>query len=66
MLFDLYAECLFKEALEGKGDFKIGIRITETVKYVDDQLLLAKAEETLQVMTDRLVERGNNNERKSV
>jgi hypothetical protein len=42
VLFNLYSECLTKEALEGFGDFKIGGQIIHTVKYGDDLVLLAK------------------------
>jgi len=35
ILFNLYSECLTKEALEGFGDFKIGGKIIHTVKYAD-------------------------------
>ena len=34
ILFNLYNECLTKEALEGSGDLKINI--IQTVKYADD------------------------------
>ena len=40
ILFDLYSECLTKEALD--GDFKIGEQIIQTVKYADDLVLMAK------------------------
>ena len=42
ILFNLYSECLTKEALEGFGDFKIGGQIIHTVKHADDRVLLAK------------------------
>jgi len=42
ILFNLYSECLTKEALEGFGDFKIGGQIINTLKYADDLVLLAK------------------------
>ena len=32
ILFNLYSECLTKEALEGFGDFKIGGQIIHTVR----------------------------------
>ena len=32
ILFNVYSECLTKEALEGCGDFKIGGQIIHTVK----------------------------------
>jgi hypothetical protein len=41
-LFNLYSECLTKEALEGFGVFKIGGQIIHTVKYADVLVLLAK------------------------
>ena len=54
ILFNLYSECLTKEALEGFGDFKIGGQIIHSVKYADDLVLLAKEEKVLQDMTDKL------------
>ena len=42
ILFNLYSECLTKEALEGFGDFKIDGQIIKTLKYADDLVLLAK------------------------
>jgi len=58
VLFNLYSECLNKEALEGFGDFKIGGKIIHTVKYADDLVLLAKGENVLQKMIDKLIEIG--------
>jgi len=58
ILFNLYSECLTKEALEGFGDFKIGGQIIHTVKYADDLLLLAKEVKVLQDMIDKLNEIG--------
>jgi hypothetical protein len=58
ILFNLYSECLTKEDLEGFGDCKIGGQITNTVKYVDGLVLLAKEEMVLQDMTDKLTETG--------
>ena len=55
ILFNLYSECLTKEALEGFGDFKIGGPIIHTVKYTDELVLLAKEENLLQDMTDKLI-----------
>jgi hypothetical protein len=49
ILFKLYSESLTKEALEGFGDFKIGRKIINTLKYADDFVLLAKEEKVLQV-----------------
>jgi len=50
IMFNLYSECLTKEALEDYGDFKIRGHIIHTVKYADDLVLLAKEEEVLQDM----------------
>jgi len=58
ILFNLYSECLTKEALDGLGDFNIGGQIIETVKYADDLVLMAKEETVLQDMIDKLIETG--------
>ena len=58
ILFNLYSECLTKEALKGFGDFKIGGQIIHTVKYADDLVLLAKEEKVLQDVIDKLIETG--------
>jgi len=58
ILFNLYSECLTKEALDGLGDFKIGGATIHTVKYADDLVLLAKEEKVLQDMTGELIEIG--------
>ena len=58
ILFNLYNECLTKEALEAFGDFKIGGQIIHTVKYADEFVLLAKEEKVLQDMIDKLTEIG--------
>ena len=50
ILFNLYSECLNKEALDGLGDFNIGGQIIETVKYADDRVLMAKEGMVLQSM----------------
>ena len=47
---------LYEEALKGLGDFKIGGQIIHTVKYADDLVLLAKEENVLQDMVDKLIE----------
>ena len=52
ILFNLYSECLTKEALDGLGDFNIGGQIIHTVKYADDLVLMAKEEKVLQGMID--------------
>ena len=56
ILFNLYSECLTKEALEGFGDFKMDGQIIHTVKYADDLVLLAEEIKLLQDMTDKLTE----------
>ena len=58
ILFNLYSECLAKEALDGLGDFNIGGQIIQTVKYADDLVLMAKEETVLQGMIDKLIETG--------
>jgi len=58
ILFNLYSECLTKEALNGLGDFNIRGQIIQTVKYADDLVLMAKEETVLQGMTDTLIEIG--------
>jgi len=58
ILFNLYSECLTKEALEGFGDFKIGGQLIQTVKYSDELVLLAKEGKVLQDMIDKLTETG--------
>ena len=50
ILFNLYSECLTKEALDGSGDFNIGGQIIQTVKYADGLVLTAKEEKVLQGM----------------
>jgi len=55
ILFNLYSECLTKEALDGLGDFNIGGQIIQTVKYADDLVLMAKEETVLQGMIDKLI-----------
>ena len=58
ILFNLYSECLTKEALDGLGDFNFGGQIIQTVKYADDLVLIAKEETVLQGMIDKLIEIG--------
>ena len=58
ILFSLYSECLAKEALERLGEFKIGGKIIHTVKYADDLVLVAKEENVIQVMINKLIEIG--------
>jgi hypothetical protein len=56
ILFNLYSECLTKEAVEVFGDFKIGGQIVHTEKYADELVLLAKEEKVLQYMIDKIIE----------
>ena len=58
ILFNLYSDCLTKEALDGLGDFNIGGQIIQTVKYADDLVLMSKEETVLQGMIDILIETG--------
>jgi len=58
ILFNLYSECLTKEALDGLGDFNIKGQIIQTVKYADDLVLMAKEEMVLHSMIDKLIEIG--------
>jgi hypothetical protein len=45
-----------KEALDGLGDFKLGGKIIQTVKYADDLVLMVKEETVLQGMNDKLID----------
>ena len=58
IFFNLYSECLTKEALDGLGDFKVGGQSIQTVKYADGLVLMAKEETVLQGMIDKLIETG--------
>ena len=57
-LFNLYSECLNKEALDGLGVFKVGGKIIQTVKYSDEFVIMAKEETMLQGMIDKIIEIG--------
>jgi len=59
ILFNLYSECLTREALDGLGDFNIGGQIIQTLKYADDFVLMAKEEKVLQGMIDKLIKIGS-------
>ena len=59
ILFNLYSECLTKEALDGLRDFNIGGQIIQTVKYADDLVLMAEEETVLHGMIDKLIEIGS-------
>ena len=47
-----------KEALAEVGDFKIGGRIFNKVRFADDTAIIAKTQEELQDMVNRLVDSG--------
>ena len=57
ILFKLYGKYLIKETLNEIGDFKIGGRIIN-VRFADDTAIIAKTQEDVQVMVDRLVVTG--------
>ena len=45
-----------KEELVEVGDFKIGGRVINKVRFVDDTAIIAKTQEELQDMVNRLVD----------
>jgi len=55
---NLYNEYLTKEALDGLGDLNVGGQIIQTVKYVDDLVIMAKEKMVLQSRIDKLIEIG--------
>ena len=55
ILFNLYGEYLMKEALAEVVDFKIGGRIINKIRILDDTAIIAKTQEELQDMVNRLV-----------
>jgi hypothetical protein len=44
-----------KEALEGFGDFKIGVQVICTVKHADDLVRLTEEEAVVQGFFERLI-----------
>ena len=58
VFFNLYGEYFKKEALAEVVDFKIGGRIINKVRFVDDMAIIAKTQEELQDMVNRLVDTG--------
>jgi len=58
ILFNLYSECLSKEALEGFVDFKVKEKIIHSVRIADELVLPAKEEKVLQDMVEKLIEFG--------
>ena len=57
IMFNLYGECLTKEAVEGFGGFEIRGEIIHTVKYADEFVLLGKEEMVLQDMIEKEIGR---------
>ena len=55
ILFNLHGEYLMKEVLAEIGDFKIGGRIINKVRFADDTAIIAKAQEELQEMVNKLI-----------
>jgi hypothetical protein len=49
---------LYREYIEGLGDFEVGGQIICMVRYADDLVVLAKEETILQSMIDKLIEVG--------
>ena len=45
-----------KEALDEVGNFKVGGRIINKVRFVDDTAIIAKTQEELHDMANRLVD----------
>jgi hypothetical protein len=58
ILFNFQSKYLTKKVLEGFEDFKTGEKVTCTVKYRDDLVLLARDETMLQEKIDGLTETG--------
>ena len=55
ILFNLYAKYLIKETLVEVRDWKIGGRIINKVRYVNDMVITAETQEELEDMVNRLV-----------
>ena len=60
ILYNLYAEWLDNEELEGVGDFAREARVISTPNYADELMLLAKDQQTLQDTIYTLVETERN------
>jgi len=58
IMFNLYSECLTKEALDGLGFFNIGGQIIQTVKHADDLVLMTREETVVQGMIENLIKIG--------
>ena len=57
-LFNIYGESLANEALENRGNLKVGGEVIKTIKYADDLAVMAHDESELQRMIDNLVNTG--------
>ena len=58
ILFNLYGEYSMKEGLTEVGEFKIGGRIINKVRFAGDTAIIAKTQEELQDMVNRLDDTG--------
>ena len=56
ILFNLYEEYLMKEALTEVGDFKIGGRIINKVRFADNTAIIVKTQGGLQEVVNKLVD----------
>uniref|UniRef100_A0A8D8WQA5 Craniofacial development protein 2 n=2 Tax=Cacopsylla melanoneura TaxID=428564 RepID=A0A8D8WQA5_9HEMI len=54
VLFNLYAEKLMEEALEQSSGVSVGSEKIKSIKYADDQAVLAESEEDLQRMMENI------------
>ena len=56
-LFNIYSECIMREALEGhEGTVKVGGKAITNLRYADDVVLIASSMEELQNLVDRVKE----------
>ena len=58
IVFKLYGEYLMKEAWAEVGDFKVGGRLFNNIRFADDTAIIAKTQEELQDIVNRLVDTG--------
>jgi Reverse transcriptase (RNA-dependent DNA polymerase). len=60
ILFNLrvYGEYVIKEALAQVENFKVGGRIINKVRFIDDTAIMAKTQEEVKDMVNRLVDTG--------
>jgi Reverse transcriptase (RNA-dependent DNA polymerase). len=56
ILFNLYGEYLMKQALAKVRNFKIVLKSINEVRFADDTAIIAKTQEELQDMVNRLVD----------